>query len=103
MLEGVAAKTGSVASTSSTVQESQERREEKGRVVLNSPFFWTSPKAAGPIRASVRGRAPPARLFHGEKNNLISVLKLLPGLHIYNITTFVIVLIHTFLQPFIKV
>ncbi len=31
--------------------------------------FWTSPKAAGPIRASVRGGAPPARLFHGEKNN----------------------------------
>ncbi len=38
-----------------------------------------------------------------EKLLLIPVLKLLPGLHIYNITTFVILLIHTFLQPFIKV
>ncbi len=40
-LEGVAAKTGSVASTSSTVQESQERRgrARRSRVVLNSPFF----------------------------------------------------------------
>ncbi len=27
-----------------------------------SVFFWTSLKAAGPIRASVRGGAPPARL-----------------------------------------
>ncbi len=110
-LEGAVAKTGSVASTSSTVQKSQERRELARALARRFKLFAFGhrPQVAGPIRASVRGGAPPARLvfarhFHGEKNNfLISVLKLLPGLHIYNITTFVIVLIHTFLQPFIKV
>ncbi len=40
----------------------EEREARRSRVVLNSPFSWTSPKAAGPIRASVRGGAPPARL-----------------------------------------
>ncbi len=50
-------------------RQKRRARARRSRVVLNSPFFWTSPKAAGPIRASVRGGAPPARLFHGEKNN----------------------------------
>ncbi len=45
------------------LQEGREKSEaRRSRVILNSPFFWTSPKAAGPIRASVRGGAPPARL-----------------------------------------
>ncbi len=69
------------AVTSSGAPESckrEEREARRPRVVLNSPFFWTSPKAAGPIRASVRGGAPPARLvfarhFHGEKNNFWSL------------------------------
>ncbi len=59
-----------------STRELQEGRERGAPLArrLNSPFFWTSPKAAGPIRASVRGGAPPARLvfarhFHGEKNN----------------------------------
>ncbi len=46
--------------------------EEKGAPLarrFKQSVFWTSPKAAGPIRALVRGGAPPARLFHGEKNN----------------------------------
>ncbi len=43
-------------------EKSEKTRTRRSRVILNSPFFWTSPKAAGPIRASVRGGAPPARL-----------------------------------------
>ncbi len=57
-------------------RESRERRRRarRSRVVFKQSVFWTSPKAAGPIRASVRGGAPPARLvlarlFHGQKNN----------------------------------
>ncbi len=44
--------------------ERQKRRERarRSRVVLNRPT-WPCPRAAGPIRASVRGGAPPARLF----------------------------------------
>ncbi len=44
-------------------RESREKRE--GALVarrFKQSVFWTSPKAAGPIRASVRGGAPPARL-----------------------------------------
>ncbi len=43
-------------------REGEKRKARRSRVILNSPFFWTSLKAAGPIRASVRGEAPPARL-----------------------------------------
>ncbi len=50
-----------------------ERQKKRGGASHARSFkqsvFWTSPKAAGPIRALVRGGAPPARLFHGEKNN----------------------------------
>ncbi len=43
-------------------EEEKRGRRAARASFLNSPFFWTSPKAAGPIRASVRGGAPPARL-----------------------------------------
>ncbi len=89
--------------------ERQKKREgaRRSRVVLNSPFFWTSPKAAGPIRALVRGEAPPARLllqgiFHAVRNNFYPCIKTLIRFTHYNIT-FVILLIHIILQPFIKV
>ncbi len=90
-------------------RESRERRERArhSRVVLNSPFFWTSPKAAGPIRALVRGGAPPARLllqgiFHAVRNTFYPCIKTLIRFTHYNIT-FVILLIHIILQPFLKV
>ncbi len=93
---------------------SRESREKSEGAPLARRFkqsvFWTSLKAAGPIRASVRGGAPPARLvfakhFHVRTDNLFVPLlfKLLSCLHTYTITTFVILLIHTILQPFIKV
>ncbi len=46
-----------------SARELQEGREKRARraALFNCPV-WTSPKAAGPIRASVRGGAPPARL-----------------------------------------
>ncbi len=93
-------------------RESRERRERGAPLArrFKQSVFWTSLKAAGPIRASVRGGAPPARLvfakhFHVRTDNLFVPLlfKLLSCLHIYTITTFVILLIHTILQPFIKV
>ncbi len=94
-----------------STRELQEGRERarRSRVVFKQSVFWTSPKAAGPIRASVRGGAPPARLvfckaFSMEKRITFDpCIKLLSSLHIYNITTFVIVLIYEILQPFIKV
>ncbi len=58
-LEGAVAKAGSVASRSS--RESRDSRDR--HVVLNCPVFGHRPQAAGPIRASVRGGAPPARLL----------------------------------------
>ncbi len=46
---------------------SRESREKRRGASLARRFkqsvFWTSPKAADPIRASVRGGAPPARLL----------------------------------------
>ncbi len=71
--------------------------------------FWTSPTGGWSNQSVGTGRSPActatfARHFHVTKNKLFThVLKLLSGLHIYNITTFVILLIHTFLQPFIQV
>ncbi len=95
-LEGAVAKAGSVASRSSI--ESRDSREwartQARRFKLSG--FGHRPQAAGPIRASVRGGVTKNKLF-------THVLKLLSGLHIYNITTFVILLIHTFLQPFMQV
>ncbi len=51
------------------VQEHQRvargKRRERGAPLarrFKQSVFWTSLKAAGPIRASVRGGAPPARL-----------------------------------------
>ncbi len=74
-----------------STRELQEKKRRgsarRSRVILNSPSFWTSLKAAGPIRASVRGEAPPARLllqgiFHAMRNNFYPCIKLLSGLHI---------------------
>ncbi len=49
---------------------SRESREKREGAPLARRFkqsvFWTSPKAAGPIRASVRGGAPPARLVFAK-------------------------------------
>ncbi len=45
--------------------QEKKRRARRTRVVLNSPFFWTSPKVAGPIRVSVWGGAPPSPWFSG--------------------------------------
>ncbi len=77
-LEGAVAKMGSVASTSSTEFKRVKREERERARALARRFklsaFGHRPQAAGPIRASVRGGAPPAwlvfaRHFHGEKNN----------------------------------
>ncbi len=48
-----------------SARELQEGREKRGAPLarrFKQSVFWTSLKAAGPIRASVRGGAPPARL-----------------------------------------
>ncbi len=48
----------------------EEREARRTRVVLNSPFFWTSPKVAGPIRVSVWGGAPPmSMVFWGHAHS----------------------------------
>ncbi len=112
-LEGAVAKTGSVASTSSTEfnrVKREERERAHSRVVLNCPSLDIAHIRL--IQSERRYGAEP-RLhgwflqspFHVRKDNLFLplLLKLLSGLHIYNITTFVIVLIHKILQPFIKV
>ncbi len=41
----------------------EEKSERHSRVVFSTVRFGHPSKAAGPIRASVRGGAPPARLF----------------------------------------
>ncbi len=78
------------------------------RVVLNCPGLDIAHRWL--VQSERRYGAEPR--LHGcsckalscdEKLPFTPVLKLLPGLHIYNITTFVILLIHTFLQPFIQV
>ncbi len=79
------------------------------RVVLNSPTLDIAYRRL--VQSERRYGAEPrlhdilARHFHvcDEKITFTHVLKLLSGLHIYNITTFVNLLIHTILQPFIKV
>ncbi len=91
--------------------DESERQKKRGGASLARRFkqsvFWTSLKAAGPIRALVRGGAPPARLllqgiFHAVRNNFYPCIKTLIRFTHYNIT-FVILLIHIILQPFIKV
>ncbi len=69
-LEGAVAKAGSVASRSSRefrdsrdVQESQERESAHTARCFKLSGFGHRPQAAGPIRASVRDGAPPARLL----------------------------------------
>ncbi len=56
---------------SSHVQESQERERAHSRVVLNRPGFGHRPQAAGPIRASVRGGAPPMSKLSGVDVHVI--------------------------------
>ncbi len=62
-LEGAVAKAGSVASRSSREsRDSRERARTQARRFKLSGFGHR-PQAAGPIRASVRDGAPPARLL----------------------------------------
>ncbi len=97
---------------SSGAQERVSREVQESELHTGALFltvrFGHRPQAAGPI--SVRmGRSPAhVQAFYlltlcDEKYTFTHVLKLLPGLHIYNSTTFVILLIHTFLQLFIQV
>ncbi len=54
-----------LSAPSSGAPESCKREERRGAPLarrFKQSVFWTSLKAAGPIRASVRGGAPPARL-----------------------------------------
>ncbi len=95
------------------VQESQamfkRERARAKRVVLNCPSLDIAHRRL--VQSERRYGAEPR--LHGwflqgtfmwrKITCFTPVLKLLPGLHIYNITTFVILLIHTILQPFIKV
>ncbi len=91
-------------------RSTRERESARWRVVLNSPI-WTPPTGGWSNQSVCMGRSPthvhgfyPRYTFScDEKLTFTHVLKLLLGLHIYNITTFVILLIHTFLQPFIQV
>ncbi len=116
-LEGTVAKAGSVASRSSRefrdsrdVQERQERESARTqRVVLNCPGLdiahrrlVQSERRYG-TKPRLHGCSCKALSCDEKKKTFYTCIKLLPGLHIYNITTFVILLIHTFLQPFIKV
>ncbi len=89
------------------LQAREEREHAHSRVVLNCPG-WTSPTGGWSNQSVGTGQSPACTTFlqgtfMWRKITFTHVLKLLSGLHIYNITTFVILLIHTFLQPFIKV
>ncbi len=62
-LEGAVAKAGSVASRSSReFKDSRERERAHTARGFKLSGFGHHPQAAGPIRASVRDGAPPARL-----------------------------------------
>ncbi len=106
-LEGAVATAGSVASRSSRESRDSRERARAQRVVLNCPGLDIAHRRL--VQSERRYGAEPR--LHGCSCKALScdeklftpVLKLLPGLHIYNITTFVILLIHTFLQPFIQV
>ncbi len=66
-LEGAVAKAGSVASRSSREfrdsRDVQERERAHTARCFKLSGFGHRPQAAGPIRASVRDGAPPARLL----------------------------------------
>ncbi len=66
-LEGAVAKAGSVAlSGSREFRDSRDVQERRARTLARRfklSVFGHRPQAAGPIRASVRGGAPPARLL----------------------------------------
>ncbi len=50
-------------------RESERQKKREGASLarrFKQSVFWTSLKAAGPIRASVRGGAPPARLVFAK-------------------------------------
>ncbi len=90
------------------------RGKRRGRVTRASFLtvrFLDIPKGGWSNQSVGTGRSPacPAgfckAFLYVRKDNLFVPLlfKLLSCLHIYTITTFVILLIHTILQPFIKV
>ncbi len=103
-LEGAASR--SFRDVQAMFKRVRESREERARALARrfklSKFGHQSERRYG---AKPRLHDILARHFHvcDEKITFTHVLKLLSGLHIYNITTFVNLLIHTILQPFIKV
>ncbi len=109
-LEGAVAKAGSV-SFKRFKRGSRDSRERaaRRRVVSNCPVLDIAHRRL--VQSECRYGAEPCACpgflpsLHFVTKNLTftHVSKLLPGLHIYNITTFVILLIHTILQPFIQV
>ncbi len=90
-MEGVAAKTGSVASTSSTVQESQERRGRARALARRFKLsdFGHRPQVAGPIRVSVWGGAPPTSRLAGVEFKSCDIASLL-GKKLIDLYTFII-------------
>ncbi len=94
-----------------SARELQEGREEESaplaRHLFNCPV-WTPPTGGWSNQMSVWGGAHPCpwlscKAFSCERITFTHVFKLLSSLHIYTITTFVIVLLYEILQPFIKV
>ncbi len=96
-----------------SARELQEGREERERAARASSFQLSGLDAAH--RRLIEPDCPygaelhpcpwfSCKAFSMEKRITFGpCIKLLSSLHIYNITTFVIVLIHEVLQPFIKV
>ncbi len=96
-----------------SARELQEGREERERAARASSFQLSGLDAAH--RRLIEPDCPygaelhpcpwfSCKAFSMEKRITFDpCIKLLSSLHIYNITTFVIVLIHEVLQPFIKV
>ncbi len=96
-----------------STRELQEKKREDASLArrFKQSVFLDIPKGGWSNQSVGTGRSPacPAgfckAFFYVRKDNLFVPLlfKLLSCLHIYTITTFVILLIHTILQPFIKV
>ncbi len=95
-------------------RESERQKKREGASLarrFKQSVFLDIPKGGWSNQSVGTGRSPafPAgfckAFFYVRKDNLFVPLlfKLLSCLHIYTITTFVILLIHTILQPFIKV
>ncbi len=107
-LEGAVAKAGRVSFKRGS-RDSRDSRAAHRRVVLNCPVLDIAHRrlVQSECRYGAEPRPCPGFLpsLHFVMKNVTftHVLKLLSGLHIFNITTFVILLIHTFLQPFIQV